>query len=402
MTVTFNPFAPGYTEDPYPQYTALREGDPVHVTPFGVVIVSRYDDVLALLRDPALSVEDTHARATELTELRSEIFGDQMEARRLSMLDVDPPDHTRLRRLVSRAFTPRSIADLRPRIEQLVDAKLDTAEADGGFEAIGGLAFPLPFEVISEMLGMPETDRDRVRDLSGLIVRSLEPVVDPEVLRSIAEAAAEMTALIEEIIAWKRDRPSDDLLTLLIDAEEQGDRLRDEELVAQVSLLFIAGHETTVNLIGNGLLALSRHPDQRQLLREDPGMIENAVEEMLRFDSPVQMSRRITIDATDIAGSVVEAGSFVLAGLGAANRDPSKFGADADDFDIGRDDAREHVAFGGGTHFCLGASLARLEAQVAIGRLVERFGSVELVGEPTYNGRINLRGLDRMPLTLRR
>lgn len=406
--VQFNPFEPGYIENPYDQFAALRHNDPAHITPFGPVFVTRYDDVFRLLRDPTLSVQDDHATPGPLEELSRQVLGDDelvSDRQRRSMLDRDPPDHTRLRKLVSRVFTPRRIADLRPRIQELVDAKLDRAAADGGMEAVGDLAFPLPFEVISEMLGMPETSQGkeasaRIRDVSGTLVRSLEPVVDPEVIRAIAAAGVEMQQLIDDTIDWKRQHPADDLLTLLIDAEHDGDSLSDDELSAQVGLLFIAGHETTVNLIGNGLLALLRHPDQLQRLRDQPELADNAIEELLRFESPVQFTRRITLEPLDVAGTTVEPGTFVMCGLASANRDEGHFGPDADRLDIGRSDAHDHLAFGGGAHYCLGAALARLEAQVAIGSLIERFGTVELAGEPVYNGRINLRGLDQLPLRL--
>jgi cytochrome P450 len=399
--VAFNPFEPGFVENPYPALALLREHDPVHQTPFEVWYVSRYEDVLRLLRDPALSVDETKAGANVLTSFREEVLGDDREVRHnLSMLDRDPPDHTRLRRLVSRAFTPRRIADLRPRIQELVDARLDDAADAGGMELIGDLAFPLPFDVISELLGLPDTDRDQIRQWSGVIVRSLEPVTDPELVRAIEEAGANLSALITDIISWKRANPDDRILSRLIEAEDDGDVLSDDELVAQVLLLFVAGHETTVNLIGNGTLALLRNPSQLDALRSDPGLITNAVEELLRYDSPVQMSRRITLSDLEIGGRTIDAGSFVIAGLAAANRDEAHFGPDAGELDFRRQNAGDHLAFGGGVHFCLGAALARMEAQVAIGSLVQRFPRIAAAGDPVWNGRINLRGLDAFSLAV--
>ncbi len=400
--VAFNPFEPGYIEHPYGQFAALRTHDPVHLTPFGAVYVSRYEDVFALLRDASLSVEDENAGPNAMDDFIGEVLGEQEMAgrQRRSMLDRDPPDHTRLRKLVSRAFTPRRINELAPRITELVDAKLDRAAEAGGIEAVGDLAFPLPFEVISEMLGLPDTDRDRIRRTSGTIVRALEPNFDPDVVRAIAEANTEMQAVIDGFITWKREHPADDLLTLLIDAEDDGDSLTDDELAAQVGLLFIAGHETTVNLIGNGLLALVRNPDQLARLRAEPDLVDNAVEEMLRFDAPVQFTRRIPLADLEVRGVPVAQGTFLMCGLASANRDEAHFGPDADRFDIARPNAHDHLAFGGGSHYCLGASLAKLEARIAIGRLVERFPTIELAGDPVYNGRINLRGLDELPLRL--
>ncbi len=400
--VMFNPFEPGYVENPYRQFEALRDHDPVHATPFGAYYVTRHADVVELLRDPSLSVSDTNAAPTPLDDLRKETFGEERDQGppRLSMLQRDPPDHTRLRRLVSRIFTPRRISELAPRIQQLVDDRLDALEADGGGDAIGGLAFPLPFDVISEMLGMPGTDRDQVRDWSSTVVRSLEPVVDPEVMRAIADAGTNLDALIRDVIEWKRANPDDGLLTKLIEAEEDGDVLDDDELTAQVLLLFVAGHETTVNLIGNGIHALIRNPGQLARLRAQPDLIEGAVEEFLRYDSPVQMSRRINLTDLELHDKTIPKGTFIVVALASANRDPRQFGDTADQLDITRADAREHVAFGGGAHYCLGAALARLEAQTAIGSLVERFPTIEAASDPVYNGRINLRGLDSYELTL--
>jgi cytochrome P450 len=400
-TAVFNPFEPGYAEDPYPQLATLREHDPVHLTPFGVWYVSRYEDVVRLLRDPSLSVEEANAKPTILDAYADEVLGeDRNQDHFHSMLDRDPPDHTRLRRLVSRAFTPRRIAELRGRIQELVDAKLDAAASDGGMELVGDLAFPLPFEVISEMLGLPDTDRDQIRAWSGVVVRSLEPVTDPELMRAIEDAGTKLSELVSETITWKRANPDDRILTHLIEAEDEGDVLSDEELVSQVLLLFIAGHETTVNLIGNGTLALLRNPAQLDALRDEPGLIENAVEELLRFDSPVQMTRRISVTDVELRGRTIEAGSFIIAGLASSNRDEAHFGPTAGQVDLRRSNANEHLAFGGGAHFCLGAALARMEAQVAIGSLVQRFPGLAADGAPEWNGRINLRGVERLDLTV--
>jgi cytochrome P450 len=396
----YNPFVPGFAENPYPHYAALRDGDPVHQNPFGVWMVSRYDDVRSLLRDPSLSVEDRHMHPTVLTEIAAEAVGDAAEMGSRSMLNVDPPAHTRLRRLVSKAFTPRTVERLRGRVEQLVDRRLDSAEQAGGLELMDGLAFPLPFAVISELLGMPPTDTTELRRLSGLVVRSLEPVADVETLQAIATAARQLRVLITEAIEWKRGRLGDDLLSALISAEDEEGGLTEEELAEQVSLLYLAGHETTVNLIGNAVLALLRHPDQLRLLRLDPGLDGAAVDEFLRYDSPVQMSRRIPLTEVRVGAKSIEPGAFVVLGLASANRDPRKWGAGADQLDLLRPGAADHVSFGGGHHYCLGASLARLEGQVAVGRLVRRFARIELAGDARYNGRLNLRGLAHLPLVV--
>ncbi len=399
--VAFNPFEPGFTDDPYPHWRELRERDPVHHTPLDIWLLLRHEDVLRFVRDPSTSVDDANARPTMMDQLAKEVLGEIPERGSHSMLNVDAPDHTRLRRLVSKAFTPRSIERLRPRIQELVDEALDTAEADGRMELVGDLAFPLPFAVITELLGMPDTDTAQLRDWSGTIVRILEPIVDPQLLRDIADAAENMRGLALEAIAWKRANPADDMLSALIAAEDAGDVLSDDELVDQLMLLYIAGHETTVNLIGNGTLALLRHRDQLDRLRADPGLDANAIEELLRFDPPVQMTRRITLADIEIGGRTIPAGTFVACVIASANRDPARFGPDADTVDLTRANAHDHVAFGGGIHYCLGAALARLEGQIAIGSLVRRFPTLDLAGDPVWNGRINLRGPEHLPLTTR-
>ena len=404
--VRFDPFVPGFLDDPYPQYAALREADPVHHSALGAWMLFRYDDVFDLIRAKH-SVEERNvsgvlaetSRQME-EQLRRETGGAVRPRRPRSMLNLDPPDHTRLRRLVAKAFTPRMMEGLRPRIEALVDAHLDAAAERGSMDVIADLAFPLPFQVISDMLGMPDADRDQLRDWSSTVVLNLDPVFDIEVLRQVAEAGDHMRAFIDETIAWKRDHPGDDLLTALIEAEDDGDALTAEELADQVTLLFIAGHETTVNLIGNGMLALLRDRRQLERLRDDPDLDAIAVDELLRYDSPVQLTRRILLEDAEYGGRRLEAGSVVFGCLASANRDPSRFGADAEDLRVDRAEAAQHVSFGGGVHHCLGAHLARIEGQVAVGSLLRRFPDIELAGEASSNGRINLRGRERIPVSL--
>ncbi len=396
--VTYNPFAEGFAENPYPHYAAMRAAEPVHQTPFGAWMVFTYADVRLMLRNQSLSVEERHMHPTAFSELAQQEMGEAADMGSRSMLNVDPPAHTRLRRLVSKAFTPRMIEQLRPRVEGLVDGILDRAGEAGGMQVMDDLAFPLPFAVITDLLGMPDTDTTELRRLSGLVVRSLEPVIDGATLRDIAAAAQSLRELIGGAIEWKRTRMADDLLSALIAAEDEGDTLSAEELAEQVALLYIAGHETTVNLIGNGVLALLRHPDQMEALRADPRLDAFAVDELLRYDSPVQMSRRITLSEITVGGIEIEPGGFVVLALASSNRDQGKWGPTADQLDLRREGAAEHVSFGGGHHHCLGASLARLEGQVAVGRLVRRFPKMEMAGEPTYNGRLNLRGLAGLPV----
>ncbi|MGZ4704476.1 MAG: cytochrome P450 [Acidimicrobiales bacterium] len=402
----YNPLADGYVADPFPHLADLRGHEPVHQTLMGPWALFRHADVFRLLRDPQLSVDDRNADIAGSP--RAEIF-DRIAAeegagdrRNSSILNTDPPDHTRLRSLLGKAFTPRTIGALRPMVQGLVDAALDRmAAADGPVDVIDELAFPLPFDVISEMLGMPETDKLQIRDWSEALVKTLDAVLTEDDVRAAIRADRAMDAYIDGVIAWKRANPADDLLTLLIDTEHEGDRLTPDELRDQVALLFVAGHETTVNLIGTGILELLRHPDQARRWRDDPELAGPAVEELLRFVAPVQFSRRIATADVTFGDGTIPKGSFVLACLASANRDPEVFGPTADELDLGRADAGQHLSFGSGTHYCLGASLAKLEAQVAIGTFLQRFPDARLAGEPAWNGRTNLRGVAVLPVEVR-
>lgn len=399
--VAFDPFEPGFFAEPYPQYRALREHDPVHHTLLGPWVLTRYDDCVRVLRDPTLSVAAANATPTARDEAVLEIMGEERSGGARALLNLDPPDHDRLRRLVSKAFTPRTVDDLRSLVDQLVRGALDAVEARGEMDVIADLAFPLPFTVISEMLGVPTERRDELRDWSHALVKTLDPILSPEEIGAAAEAGDAMTDYVRELIAWKRAEPADDLLSALIAAEDCGDVLDEQELLDQVILLYVAGHETTVNLIGNGVLALLRHRDQLTRLRDDPELDHNAVEELLRFDSPVQFSRRITLAELEVDGHRIEPGSFVLTCLGGANRDPARWGATANELDLARAGAAQHLSFGSGIHHCLGASLARVEARAVFGPLVRRFPRIELVdSEPPWNGRVVLRGLDSLRVAL--
>ena len=295
--VFLNPFEDGFFDDPYAQYRRLRELRPVHQSPLGPWTLTRYEDCSRLLRDPSLSVEERHSAYNGRDAMFEAAGVERRNRGARAILNLDPPDHTRIRRLVSKAFTPRRVEALLPRVQALVDGMLDVAEGRGEIDVISDLAFPLPFAVISEMLGMPEADRLLLRDWSHTIVTSLEPLTSPDDIPRLMEASDHMVAHVDAAIAWKRREPADDLLSAMIAAEEEGDRLSPEELRDQVVLLFVAGHETTVNLIGNGTLALLRNPAQHALLRARPELIGNAIEELLRFDSPVQFTRRIALAA---------------------------------------------------------------------------------------------------------
>lgn len=398
--VIYNPFEPGYFDDPYAQFAQLRSLDPVHATLDGNWMLFRYDDCFRILRDPTLSVDDRNI-ADSTKQRQMEHLADRPDDGVRSMLSLDPPDHDRLRRLVSKAFTPRAIEQLRPRVQVLVDEALDRVVEAGRTDLIADLAFPLPFQVISEMLGMPESDVLQIRSWSEDLVKTLDPIVSDDEMRAAMSSGDAMEAYLTEVIAWKRSNMADDMLSALIAAEEDGDRLSTPELNAQVSLLFIAGHETTVNLIGNGTRALLRNRDQWELLHDDPELITAGIDELLRYDPPVQISRRIALSDMEVDGHEVKAGSFMATVLASANRDPAKFGADADRLNLRRPDAGHHLSFGSGVHYCLGSSLAKLEGQVAIGTFNRRFPNAELEQDTaTWNGRINLRGLAELPIAL--
>ena len=390
--VEFNPFLPEFIENPFPVYHRLRSEDPVHESPMGFWVLTRYDDVAGMLRDARFGRKgfDTLLQAR---------FGEA--GFDLSMLFRDPPDHTRLRALVSKAFTPRVVEEMRGRIQEIVDALLDRAQDVGRMDVIADLAYPLPLIVICEMLGVPTENRDLFRRWSVDIARSLDAIAlptEPEVIERGTAARHALADYFRGLIAERRRRPKADLLSDLIAAEEQGDKLTEGELMATVLLLFVAGHETTVNLIGNGTLALLRHPVELRALRADPGLIGSAVEELLRYDGPVQRTGRMPNTDVALGGRTIPKGALVLGLIGAANRDPAHF-PDPDRLDVTRGDNR-HLAFGWGIHFCLGAPLARLEAQIAILALVRRLPRLALAtARLEWRRASTLRGLTALPVT---
>ncbi len=394
--VLFDPFLPDFNANPFPYYHRLRETDPVHRSPLGFWVLTRYEDCVMVLRDQRFG------RAGFEGFLEA-MYGSNPAQERLprSMLFQDPPDHTRLRALVSRAFTPRVVEALRPRIQQIVDEIIDRALDARGMEVIGDLAYPLPVTVISEMLGVPAGDHASIRQWSADIARSLDAIglqLDHDIVERGRVARRAIGDYFRQLLPERRRHPKNDLLSLLIAAEEQGDKLSEGELLSTCILLYIAGHETTVNLIGNGLLALLRHDDQLARLREEPALAPSAVEELLRYDGPVQRTARITTTEVEIGGRTIDKGAMVVAVIGAANRDPGQF-PDPDRLDVGRADNR-HIAFGFGIHFCLGAPLARLEGQVALGTLARRLPKLALAtGAPAWRESQVLRGLKTLPVT---
>jgi len=388
--------SPAFREDPYPHYDAYRGQHRLLRVADTMWLALGHADVTAMLRHPKLSSDER--RAT------SQIGEPEPGRLETSLVFMDPPDHTRLRGLVARAFTAKRVADLRPAAETITARLLDETEAAGArgevVDLICSLAYPLPVRMICLLLGVPEADEDAFTGWS----RSLARTLDPSVLRSaetdaaIAAAETELAGYLEALLSFRRTNPGDDLLSALLAVEADGDRISPREVVDLALLLLVAGHETTVNLIGNGVLALLRAPDQLERLRQAPDLIPPAVDELLRFDSPVQMSQRIAMEDLDLGGVPVKVGDEILLVLGAANRDPAVF-AEPHRLDVTRD-ARRHVAFGGGIHHCLGAALARLEGQVALTGLIARFARLELAGHPRRRPMFTLRGLESLPVVL--
>jgi cytochrome P450 len=371
--IDYNPFLPEFRRDPYPAYRRLREADPVHWNPPGIWVLTRHADAVAMLRNPRMSVD---FRNSDLYEVFRQMQGiDTTAERPQSMLFRDPPDHTRLRSLVTKAFTAKRIDDLKPRMQRIVDDLLDAAFERGEMDVVAELAYPLPVTVICEMLGVPEEDHQRFHAWSADLVSTLDPMTGPDVMERAMEAALAFDAYFAGLIATRRTERRDDLLSALIAAEEEGGHLSQEELLIQLELLLVAGHETTVNLISNGTLALLQNPDEMRRLREEPALIKSGVEELLRYYPPVQLTGRIPLEDMRIGGTHVARGQQVLALLGAANRDPEAFD-EPDRLDLSREPNR-HIAFGNGIHHCLGAALARAEGQIAIGTLTLR-GLAEL------------------------
>jgi cytochrome P450 len=400
-TLEFNPFLPEVHEDPYPLYHRLRAEDPVHRSPLGFWVLTRHADVLAVLRDPRMSRDPRRSERVALLRASAEV--DELlasEEAAPSMLFVDPPDHTRLRTLVNKAFTPAAVERLRPRVEEIVAGLLDRAAGAGAMDVVEELAYPLPVTVICELFGVPEADRDRFRAWSRGLVHLLDPLVASDALERALRARQALRDYLGGLIAERRAHPTGDLLTALIAAEDQGHQLTEAELVSMCVLLLVAGHETTVNLIANGMLALLRDPAARARLEADAALARGAVEELLRYDSPVQFTSRHALADLDVGGRRVRAGETVVAVLGAANRDPAQF-PDPDRLDLGRAPNR-HVAFGGGIHFCLGAPLARMEAAIAIPAMLARLPGLELGPRPPVRrDTVTLRGLASLPVTFR-
>jgi cytochrome P450 len=383
--------------NPYPIYRRLREEDPIHESPMmGGWFLSRHEDV-SRIRDPRFVQRGPgfEAAFAEYAETDSAAWGKMATG---FMLTMDPPDHTRLRSLVTKAFTPRAVEALRTRIREIVDGLIADLRSRGEAELIAEFCYPLPITVICELLGVGG-DRDRFRPWSAAIGKALDYDL-PDVMREASVAAEEMTDYFMPIIDERRKHPGSDLLSALIAAEEEGDRMTRDEVIANLVLLLFAGHETTVNLIGNGVLALMRNRDQWNRLREDPSLARHGVEELLRYDSPVQLTSRNASGDIELDAKIIKAGQHVIFLLGSANRDPAVF-ADPDDLDITRSDVR-HLSFGGGIHFCVGAPLARLEGEIAFESLVKAFPEMHLASDELQRREmLVLHGLKELPVALK-
>lgn len=401
MRPVFDPFDPSFRANPYPFYEALRTQDPVHTAPFGMVVVTRYDDVAWTLKSPQFS-RDIDRYSNQSTNPARQRRREAGRTRTKSILNLDPPDHTRLRRLVAKSFTPSAIERLRLRVRELVRQALTKSRDTGRLELIDDVAFPVPFQVISEMLDMPIERASELRSWSQTITASLEPTASDDELAASDAAIELLVPYLTEIIEHRRRHLGDDMLSSLITAEESGDQMTTDELMAFVVLLYIAGHETTVNLIGNSMLALLRNPEQLHAVHRG-GIDANGVDELLRFDGPVQLTVRVPLSrVTYRVGNediVVEPGTPVMTSLGGANHDAAVF-ADPHRLDLTRSNAPRHMAFASGIHYCLGASLARLEAQETLSAIAGAFPVIELAAEPEWRDRLTIRGVSRLDLAV--
>ena len=391
--VAYNPLSKQTAQDPYPVYAVLRERDPVHRSALmNAWMFTRHADIDTILRDHRRFSNDPR-KGSLSSRQRAGLPADE----EFTMLFLDPPDHKRLRALVNKAFTPKAVNALEPHIRSLLGSLLDDIDDPAGFDLMQAVAQPLPVIVIAEMLGIPPEDRAQFKIWSDQRARTLEPSIDAHE-RALADAANKaLNDYFRPIIEERRADPKDDIVSALAQAEEEGDRLTELEMLNMLRLLLIAGNETTTNLIGNGVLALLRYPDQLQRLRDDPSLIPSAVDELLRFDSPVQTDFRRALEDCEVNGFPLKKRDNVVLLLGAANRDPDVF-EEPDRLDVGRGD-RSHLSFGRGIHHCIGAPLARLEGRIVLEMLLERFSQISLRDrQPQFRNSVVLRGLESLPV----
>lgn len=385
-----------FINNPYPVLSSLREHDPVHFNPDGSLYLTRYEDVRSVYQDRSMVSDKTVAFKDKFGS------GPLYTHHTTSLIFNDPPYHTTVRKLLAHAFTPRKLAEMEPLIANIVDSLLDDLQGAGDFDFVTAFAMRLPTEVISFMLGVPREHRHKLRGFSLAILGALDPVVSNERLNNGNEAVAEFSEMLNDLINHRRSNPEGagqgEVLEALIFGEFEGRRLTQEELIQNCIFLLNAGHETTTSLMANGVGMLLQAPDQYQLLRDKPEFIENAVEEILRYESPLQIGNRLTSKDTTIGGKQVPAGTYIHTSIAAANRDPAIF-ASPDSIDFTRKPNR-HIAFITGIHVCLGATLARYEGKVAFKRLIERFPNMESAGTPVRMPLARFRGYSDLPVRL--
>ena len=384
---------PAFLDDPYPWYAALRAHDPAHALEGGGVFLSRYDDALAVYRDP-------RASSDKKAEFRPKLGDSPLyEHHTTSLVFNDPPLHTRVRRILMGALNQKAIARMEGDVVRLVDRLLGEMAAQGSINFIDDFAAQIPIEVIGNLLDIPHAERGPLRGWSVAILSGLEPRLTPQMLEAGNRAVTDFIAYLKGLIEARRTHPGDfesDVLTRLIQGEKDGEKLSDRELYHQCIFLLNAGHETTTNLIGNGMWLLLHNPGELARLRADPALVPSAIEEMLRYDGPIQLNnRRLTAPLT-LSGKTLPAGTLITIGIGAANHDPAQF-PDPERFDVGRKPNR-HVAFGQGDHVCVGMNVARMEGRIALGRLLARFPKIELDGTPERDRRIRFRGFRKLPV----
>jgi cytochrome P450 len=387
-----------YVANPYPYFAALRKFSPVHRMPDGSYFLTRYDDLISVYRNPKIWSSDKKVEFKPA-------MGDSAlyEHHTTSLVFRDPPDHTRLRKLFQAAFTPRAIANLEPRIEKLVDGYLDKAEDQGHLDLVEDFAFMLPVEVVCDMLGAPSFERNSIRDWSQAILGGLEPVLTDDAREKGSEAVDNFKSFLRGLIQQRRENPtsgeSGEILSALISAEEDGEKLTELELLHQCIFLLNAGHETTTNMLGNGIHELLTNEEQLNKLHQNPALVESCIEEVLRFDSPIQLNNRRALEDTELGGVKIPAGSKVHLSIGGGNRDPERFD-EPDKFDIERE-GNKHLAFGAGVHICAGNSLARAEGRIAYSKLFTRFPGLQLSGPVVRSARVRFKGFNNLPGSIR-
>ena len=397
----FNPFLPEHRRDPQATWRALREAGPIYRSrAFATFLCTRYDDCLEVLRSPDFSADRSEVPAMRWIARMSRGEPEFAAMLERNLLTMDGDDHRRLRGLVSKGFTPRRVAQLRPRLEARVEELLDRASAKGEMEVVGDLAHPFPVIAIAELLGVPAEDQDRFRGWASQLVQLLDPFQGRGGAAPLIAATNDIFAYFRPLLAERRAHPRDDLLSAMIAAEQDGQKLGELDLLARSSLILVAGHETTSNLIGNAVLLMLRFPDERKRLQDDMSLLPSAVDECLRFESPIQLTDRAVVRDRELAGQPLRRNQMVAVVLAAANRDPAHF-PDPERFDVARADNR-HLAFGHGNHFCLGSQLAKLEAEIALGALLRRFPDFRGNPEPPgWRRSMIIRGPEAVPIALR-